>query len=64
MATMPGSATCLQVQMSKDSVEYGYFLSALASFVTRTCYANAGGERHWLSSRCFGHTLLCCTTEC
>ena len=30
--------------MSQDSAEDGYFLAALDSFVTRTCYANAGGE--------------------
>ena len=35
---------CLQVRMSEDSAEHGYFLSALGSFCTRTCYANAGGE--------------------
>jgi len=34
----------MQVRMSQDSAENGYFLAALNSFVTRTCYANAGGE--------------------
>ncbi|KAL3162411.1 hypothetical protein ABBQ32_010082 [Trebouxia sp. C0010 RCD-2024] len=36
--------TPLLVQMSEDDAEHGYFLSALASFATRTCYANAGGD--------------------
>ena len=30
--------------MSQNSAEHGYFLSALDTFVTRTCYANAGGK--------------------
>lgn len=34
----------LLVRMSQDSAENGYFLAALNSFVTRTCYANAGGD--------------------
>ncbi|KAL0047250.1 hypothetical protein WJX82_010803 [Trebouxia sp. C0006] len=34
----------LLVRMSQDSTENGYFLAALNSFVTRTCYANAGGD--------------------
>ena len=35
--------------MSEDSAEHGYLLSALHSFVSRTCYANAGGEQGMLS---------------
>lgn len=34
----------LLVRMSQDSAQNGYFLAALNSFVTRTCYANAGGD--------------------
>ncbi len=41
----------MQVRMSQDSTENGYFLAALNSFVTRTCYANAGGEH--------SHCTLC-----
>ena len=43
--------------MSEDDAEHGYFLSALASFITRTCYANAGGEHAWFSSCCPGNRL-------
>ena len=34
----------VQVRMSQDSAQDGYFLAALDSFVTRTCYANAAGK--------------------
>lgn len=49
--------------MSEDDAEHGYFLSALASFATRTCYANAGGEQAGLCSCGPGNTLLCCMVE-
>ena len=45
--------------MSEDSEQHGYFLSALSSFVTRTCYANAGGEQ--LTKP---HTMRLCSFRC
>ena len=50
---------CLQVQMSEDSAERGFYLSALHAFVTRTCYANAGGEQHMLSAAGMLACFLC-----
>ncbi|KAK9829760.1 hypothetical protein WJX72_007706 [[Myrmecia] bisecta] len=34
----------LLLRMTHDSSEDGYFLSALHSFITRTCYANSSGD--------------------
>lgn len=46
--------------MSQDSAEGGYFLAALNSFVTRTCYANAGGEH----SHCTASVALGSLNQC
>ncbi len=51
--------------MSQDSAEDGYFLAALDSFVTRTCYANAGGEViiafcHMLKPELCGNCAVLC----
>ena len=50
---------CLQAQMSEDNAEQGFFLSALHAFVTRTCYANAGGEQYMLSADSMLACFLC-----